>query len=256
MKKKYFFFDIDGTLTDIKTNQIVPSALVAIKQLKNAGHFVALASGRAQYKSVPIMKELGIENMVANGGNSLTINNELVQNIPLDKTICLDVLRQAEDQGWGYLLALDNSINVFSKDNLFVRQMGLRKEPTRYLIDQNLVLDRQDIYKIYLAIKPEDEDQIDHLNDLGHIRFKGDYLIFQPDNKANGIKAMIDYLGASYQDVVVFGDDVNDIIMFQEPWYKIAMGNGCLEVKELADYVARMNTEDGIYLACKDHKWI
>ncbi len=32
MDKKYFFFDIDGTLTDIKTGIPVPSALETIKK--------------------------------------------------------------------------------------------------------------------------------------------------------------------------------------------------------------------------------
>lgn len=33
MEKKYFFFDIDGTLTDNATKQIVPSAVQAIQKL-------------------------------------------------------------------------------------------------------------------------------------------------------------------------------------------------------------------------------
>ena len=51
MKKKYIFFDIDGTLTDRSTGQIVPSAQKALNRLQEAGHFVAIATGRAHYKA-------------------------------------------------------------------------------------------------------------------------------------------------------------------------------------------------------------
>ncbi len=49
--KKYFFFDIDGTLIDIQTGIPVPSALETIKKLQDKGHFVAIATGRADYKT-------------------------------------------------------------------------------------------------------------------------------------------------------------------------------------------------------------
>ena len=52
MKKKYCFFDIDGTLTDRSTNQVVPSALEALEKLEENGHFVAIATGRATIKRI------------------------------------------------------------------------------------------------------------------------------------------------------------------------------------------------------------
>ena len=51
MEKKYFFFDIDGTLTDRSTGKIVPSAREALDRLEANGHFVAIATGRAHYKA-------------------------------------------------------------------------------------------------------------------------------------------------------------------------------------------------------------
>ena len=66
--KKYFFFDIDGTLTDLKTHQIVPSAKIALEKLKQAGHFVCLNTGRAHYKAEKARLEFNFEHMVCNGG--------------------------------------------------------------------------------------------------------------------------------------------------------------------------------------------
>ena len=83
--KKYFFFDIDGTLTDLKTHQIVPSAKVALEKLKQAGHFVCLNTGRAHYKAEKTRKEFNFENMVCNGGNGIVLDGILKENIPLDK---------------------------------------------------------------------------------------------------------------------------------------------------------------------------
>lgn len=51
MEKKYLFFDIDGTLTDRATGEIVPSAKDALQRLEENGHFVAIATGRAHYKA-------------------------------------------------------------------------------------------------------------------------------------------------------------------------------------------------------------
>ena len=36
LSRKYFFFDIDGTLTDEATKKIVPSAFLALQKLQQA----------------------------------------------------------------------------------------------------------------------------------------------------------------------------------------------------------------------------
>ena len=48
MHKKYFFFDIDGTLSTGLTTMMPESAVKALAQLRANGHFTAIATGRLQ----------------------------------------------------------------------------------------------------------------------------------------------------------------------------------------------------------------
>ena len=90
---------------------------------------------------------------------------------------------------------------------------------------------------------------------LGHIWFEPEYLLVQQDCKREGIYRMLEIVGGSPEDVVVFGDDLNDMDMFAPEFYKIAMGNGHPELKAAADLVAPANTDDGIYRVCQENGW-
>ena len=251
--KKYIFFDIDGTLTDNRTGKIVPSAREALDKLRKNGHFVAIATGRAYYKAKDFLKEAGLRNMVCNGGNGIVINHELIRNAPLDHAKALAIINEAESLGYGVLVAPYDSKDVVSKNMLFFKQAGFRKEPTRYLIDDKIDYAKlENIYKIYISIPGDKEEELT----LGSLRFEKEYLMFQPDDKKKGIIEMIDLMGGSLDDVVVFGDDYNDLVMFDKRFYKIAMGNACDALKSKADYITNSNINDGIYNACKVHGWI
>ena len=56
-RKKYLFFDIDGTLLAGGYLGYVPDTTQrAIEKLKEAGHFLAIATGRAQWMAHPYRK--------------------------------------------------------------------------------------------------------------------------------------------------------------------------------------------------------
>lgn len=257
MNRKYFFFDIDGTLTDIKTKKIVPSALKALRELEANGHFVAIATGRAHYKARSFMDEVGLHNMVCCGGGGLVIDDELRFNIPLDLNKAKAIIKEAEENNVGILLMLDDSTKCYSKNDLFRQQVGERKEPTEYIIDPAMDYDKLDvIYKIYLSVSEADQPKLKLVDTLGHLRFVKDYLMFQYDEKKKGIEDMIKEIGGNIEDVVVFGDDYNDMVMFDKRWTSIAMGNACQDLKDKADHVTDNNVDDGIYNACKRFEWI
>ena len=71
VKCKAVFFDIDGTFYDHVTNQILPSSIQAVKELKEKGYKVALCSGRPlrMAKELPLFENISWDGFVGSAGN-------------------------------------------------------------------------------------------------------------------------------------------------------------------------------------------
>ncbi|UTY40474.1 HAD-IIB family hydrolase [Allocoprobacillus halotolerans] len=256
-QKKYFFFDIDGTLAvGTPGDQYVPeSAKRTIKELEAKGHFVAIATGRSYAMAVNHMKELGFKNMVSDGGNGITINNKLIEIKPLDYEKCLALIDECQQKGFIWAISPDNETRRLAPDHRFydfthdiymdtVVEEGL--DPRNY--DQ--------IYKVYIACFSPEEEKLETLKELPWCRFHKEYLFVEPGDKSVGIKAIVDYFGGSYEDVVVFGDEKNDLSMFRDEWTSIAMGNAIEPLKAKATYITDNAEDDGIYKACQHFGWV
>lgn len=63
-------------------------------------------------------------------------------------------------------------------------------------------------------------------------------------SKSNGIKFLRREYG--FEEVVCFGDNLNDLPMFAESDIKIAVGNAKPELLKKADFVTMSNNEDGV----------
>lgn len=257
MHKKYFFFDIDGTLTDDATHLIVPSALRTLHKLEENGHFVAIATGRAHYKARSFADSIGVDNLVCAGGGCLVRHGKVIESLALPHDQVTEMLEHADHDGIGWLVMNDDSDSVWMKDYRFLETAGFRKELTSYHYDPSFDYHTiPTIYKFYLAYTKEDEKNLLWINDMGRLRMTADYCVYQYDEKKKGIQSMMDYLQAPYEDAVVFGDGMNDLVMFDPIWTSIAMGNGEEKLKEKADYVTDANIDDGIEKACRRFGWI
>ena len=73
-----------------------------------------------------------------------------------------------------FLISPRDSIDVVMKDERFIEQVGYRQEPTRYILNRSMKFeDIENIYKIYIAISPKEEDRLT-LKIVRHIRFMQD----------------------------------------------------------------------------------
>lgn len=71
-------------------------------------------------------------------------------------------------------------------------------------------------------------------------------------SKGNALKELTKKLNFKQDEVMIFGDQKNDISMFDVPgFYKVAMGNAVPEIKKRANYVTKTNNEDGIAYALR-----
>lgn len=251
-RKRYLFFDIDGTLVaGGYGNAYVPeSTELALRKLREAGHFLCLATGRSQAMAVNYMRQLGFENMVSDGGYGVTVHGRLLGITPIDRNKVIRLIRecQSKDIPWG--IQTDNSDTRLVPDvrfEEFTHDIYMKSRIVDGLNPENY----SEIYKAYIACFYPTEHSLENLVGLPWCRFHKEYFFVEPSDKAYGIKKIMDYFKADYADAIVFGDAMNDISMFTDDWYKVAMGNAIPELKMKADMVTADVEEDGIYKACE-----
>jgi phosphoglycolate phosphatase (TIGR01487 family) len=71
-------------------------------------------------------------------------------------------------------------------------------------------------------------------------------------NKGSGLREVADFLGISTQEFAAIGDNYNDMPMFAEAGYSIAVGNAPDVVKQQVDYACKANYGDG-FIEGVDH---
>lgn len=65
-------------------------------------------------------------------------------------------------------------------------------------------------------------------------------------NKGDALRALSRYLGLEMEQVIAFGDGLNDVSMLQAAGKGVAMANSCAEAMEAADCLTSSCDEDGV----------
>ena len=178
-RKRYLFFDIDGTLlADGPLGYVPESTRRAIKKLEEAGHFVSIATGRAQFMAEPYMRMLEMENMVSDGGNGITIGGKLIGIEPLNKADVVALVRECEARGFPWGLAVDNNdvrlvpderFYELTHDNYIKCQVVPGLDPE----------DQEIIYKAYVVCEEPEEFTLESLKKLPWCRYMPEYFFVE-----------------------------------------------------------------------------
>ena len=80
MNKKIIFFDVDGTLVDVRpAREYVPeSTIKAVRETRKKGNLCFLCTGRSLAEIYPHILDIGFDGIIGAGGGFVTIGDEML----------------------------------------------------------------------------------------------------------------------------------------------------------------------------------
>lgn len=253
MTQKLIFFDIDGTLLDDE-KQLPESTGEAIAELQAAGHFVAIATGRAPFAFEPLLDELNIGTYVSINGQYVVYNHETIYKNPLkpDALAALEKYAAERQHPLVHLNHKDWYTNTWNHSHVKTAIDSLK-------LDRGVTYDPEfyrngEVYQTLLFCTGEGEAEYDQTFDqLDFVRWHDYSVDVMPagGSKAAGISELTRQLHIPAADVYAFGDGLNDIPMLKSVQNSIAMGNASNIVKKAAGSVTRDVHDDGIWHGLK-----
>ena len=242
---KAIFFDIDGTLIPHGEMEIPQSVLNALRELKNQGVKLFIATGRPPMSIKHVTDQFEFDGF-------LTANGQYCFN---KETIIHEKYIEKESLELLLPYMIENKISVlFARlDKCFRTGYETFFEKTWPIYDKETICDEK-IVQLMAEIKPEeDEEFLKHLPGCKSARWTDAFADIIPieGGKEYGINKIIEHYNISLDEVMAIGDGGNDITMLRHVPHSVAMGNAKDEVKANASYITTHILDDGIINAFK-----
>lgn len=242
------FFDIDGTLLN-HDKKLPESTKKAINRLKESGHEIAIATGRAPFMFKDLREELGIHTYVSFNGSFVVYNGKPVFTNPLDQEELKRLTEFSLNQK--NPIIYENHEKMYSniESHPYIEAgIGSLKIEEKPMYNPEFYQNQEVYQSLLFCIEEETDSYRESFKKFEFIRWHEFSVDVLPagGSKAKGIEALINYLNIPVDQVYAFGDGLNDVEMLSFVKNSIAMGNAEEEVKKVAKYVTKNVDEDGI----------
>ena len=246
--------DMDGTLLDGNAELSDYNAEILKALIKN-GIEIIFATGRP-FESVKKFKD-AINNdncsIICNGAAVADTNGKFLYTKSMDENsskMIIDLFNESKD---GICL------NIYSDGKYYISEEGFyfKKYIEREGIENIIVgLEKIEIFEfVKVLFLGEHEKLLTLQENINKSIQNADAVFSHPEfleiipkgvNKAHALKWLCDKKKIDYKNIMVFGDNYNDLDMINLAGIGVAVQNAVDEVKNNADYIAPSHDKDGV----------
>ena len=259
---KLIALDLDGTT--LTRNGLTRRTKETLEEAIRRGIHVVIATGRP-YVALPqeVLEIKGLEYIaISNGGHVVDPECNFIYSNCASKDAMLEVREIMKETGY--------PVEVFTGGCAYVDQRlydDLKENGSTYMGARYILRTRkpvEDIYDFWLQHSGEIENINTHYESLEvrasmWKRFEeipgitvtssqrnNIELVGETTSKANALRHLTQMLSLDMDQIVAFGDSLNDLDMLQAAGISVAMGNADEELKKRADFICPTNEEEGV----------
>lgn len=253
--------DIDGTLVNSKA-ELTQETIKTLVQAHKQGVKIILCTGRPLSGIVPLLEKLGLHNdesiaITQNGAQAVRAKSAqpLFRNLlsyedfkeitNFSKNLDVDMCMMTTDSK---MYVFQRNVNSNMIYDAYTAHMDLRVR------ELNEITEAENIAKVTWT---DTKERIDAVQDKIPAEFFDKYDCVRTDpiffdfmnkkaTKGAAVLQLAQSFGLKPEEVMVAGDQQNDLSMITSPCFSVAMGNGAENIKAAADYVTATNDEDGL----------
>lgn len=262
---KAILFDIDGTLRDERIG-IPTSTKIAIQECRQKGIMIGICTGRTRSMIQDDVLNLNFDILISGDGSQIVYQQKILQDIYINRYLVKDILIALDNKEVGLAIETNQQVymnqiacDILKKANVDKGITCLEKEKINY----SNSLPAFDYHQMAVSkICIWSKNKVIEIKDIQYVQnIKTDLyyyyeLIDRQAGKGKAISFIKEHLHLKKEEIMCFGDGMNDISMFEECGHAIAMQNSAKGLLEVASSICLATKEDGIYKELVKNKTI
>ena len=257
MAIKMLALDLDDTLLD-STHRISPQCLQAIRQAREKGVLVTVATGRMFRSAAPYARELELDiPMIAYQGALVKtlFSDDVFYYKTIHRDLAGEILKLLRSRGVVHHMYCNYYLYMMEVPELARQYLEIARIEPIVTNDFEWVLQQHDATEIMvvaaqeeLLLETEAEIRSRFGSELHITSYRNRFLeiMHRDATKGKALEALSQHYGIERREVMAIGDSLNDLSMVEWAGVGVAMENAEPEVQKAADFITLSNDEQGV----------